>query len=666
MTLPILNSKTQKWKKLTIPWSPFNEDLALQAKEEIKAGELGKALDCLSKIEVPALEEEVTQLSSQLAHNEKLNRQGVLSHEKYILSQNRLSKGILELISSVEMSLQEEGEINTKIKAYLSQRYQNRLDQKLAGRQPINLRKLPSSEGTSNETSSYFVTIDREDIQGTVHNIFEEAKGRLLITGLPGSGKTVLMLQLVLALLEDKTPAIPVVLNLATWQSSYGKLEGWLEKILPHELGVNSILAKRVLKETPLILLLDGLDEVKEADRRSCLEAIGSYGSDAQKEFVIASRKQEYINAGKDAPVYLQVEVEPLKLDQIETELQRIGYQQPEALPLLNAIKSDELIKEVVKIPFYFNVLQLLFAQGKRLSDLNFSSRQLEGLQEEIIHRFIHTQLDENAFKSKPAQKWLAFLASRMKQRNLVVFELRDMQFDWWSWSNWSLIWGSFFYVMISIPIFILIFFLIVFVAEGFSLQGIDRTLFLLLLFLPVFGVVPAILRVLKITSSISNFKIETRERIDFKWKPFLEATLSFFIIIAPVIGLFVGLNLGLETGLLYSLSAGLLFSLLLGLGYIMQKEYSSLLQINHPYQRFYASLYRLHFSILLHIVLRVQLYQQGVLPLKLVRFLNSMSSLHIMESDGATWRFRHRIIQDYFAEQWDEKYSKEMGVQKV
>jgi hypothetical protein len=52
--------------------------------------------------------------------------------------------------------------------------------------------------------------------------------------------------------------------------------------------------------------------------------------------------------------------------------------------------------------------------------------------------------------------------------------------------------------------------------------------------------------------------------------------------------------------------------------------------------------------------------------PLRLVDFLNEMTKAHIMESDGATWRFRHRIIQDYFAEQWEEKYAEEREVKKV
>ena len=35
------------------------------------------------------------------------------------------------------------------------------------------------------------------------------------------------------------------------------------------------------------------------------------------------------------------------------------------------------------------------------------------------------------------------------------------------------------------------------------------------------------------------------------------------------------------------------------------------------------------------------------------------MTTRHFLETDGATWRFRHRLIQDYFAEGWDESIEK-------
>ena len=161
------------------------------------------------------------------------------------------------------------------------------------------------------------------------------------------------------------------------------------------------------------------LDEVNKADRKSCLDAIGRYGSDSQKQFAIASRLQEYADIEKDAPVYLQVEIAPIDIDQVKEELRRIGFQQPEAPHLLKAIETDALLEKAIKTPFYFNILQLLFAQGKRLSDLNFGSSTIHERQEEIIEKFIASQLtsNEDTWATKNSRHWLRFLASSMNQK---------------------------------------------------------------------------------------------------------------------------------------------------------------------------------------------------------------------------------------------------------
>lgn len=48
------------------------------------------------------------------------------------------------------------------------------------------------------------------------------------------------------------------------------------------------------------------------------------------------------------------------------------------------------------------------------------------------------------------------------------------------------------------------------------------------------------------------------------------------------------------------------------------------------------------------------QVRSQGLLPPNLVAFLNEMCARHLMETDGATWRFRHRILQEWFAGEWE------------
>lgn len=70
-----------------------------------------------------------------------------------------------------------------------------------------------------------------------------------------------------------------------------------------------------------------------------------------------------------------------------------------------------------------------------------------------------------------------------------------------------------------------------------------------------------------------------------------------------------------------------------------------------------------LGFVIILHFYLRTALYLESSLPLRLVTFLNEMSLRHLLEFDGdpstgkggGAWRWRHRIIQEYFLERKSE-----------
>jgi hypothetical protein len=86
-----------------------------------------------------------------------------------------------------------------------------------------------------------------------------------------------------------------------------------------------------------------------------------------------------------------------------------------------------------------------------------------------------------------------------------------------------------------------------------------------------------------------------------------------------------------------------------------LRENHTSIIQINTPYQRFKASAKLLYFSIIQHWHLRHLLNKKRLLPKKLVPFLNDMVECNILETTGASWRFRHRILQDYFADQWVE-----------
>ncbi|MDX2067300.1 MAG: NACHT domain-containing protein [Haliscomenobacter sp.] len=653
------------------------------AKVAIRNAYLEEALKELQHLNDASFEEQISMLLIRLNKHDQENRLGTLTNEENIIGFNRISRDILGLIKTIEQGNNELSKAHRELRDYLLERYGNRLEQKLASHQPVNLRRFVSSEGTSDLIASTFVPFNHLEIRDEIGETFQDAHGRLLIIGQPGAGKITLLLQLAQRLMELEEDALPLILNLATWESSYTKLETWLEEIVTAELSINMASAKRIVNQTGLILLLDGLDELKEIEAMSsCLAAIAEYGAVAGRRFVITSRIEEYKQAQEDARVNLQIEVGPLSSEQLEKELERMSYTEPEARPLFLAIQNNPALKEIVKIPFYFNTLQLLFA-GKIPT---FRSNDVTGIHSEIMTIFTDYQLAKisELYSVEESQRWLAFLANRSNQHKKVDFELKDLQYDWWfSWMwmtrgvayfcfgvvlglDFGLVFGVLFMVFLT---------LILVITSEANFNGLGIMLALGPIVGLIIGLVSGIVIWLMLTlSSKSIPKIDTIEIVHRSFRVYwhylksffivliltIAATLIFVLLFSSILPQMIGLAADTLTTLLYialffGVVIGLIYWRFFGLESLSKKESSEFIKISKPYQRFYASMKALHFSILRHWHLRLLLFWKGALPLKLVDFLNEMVTSKLMESDGATWRFRHRIIQDYFADLWIE-----------
>jgi len=610
----------------------------------------------------------------------------------------RWGLGIFILLVAIQIRLDLKSDSQTKekttsknfepeIRDWLLKRYQNRLDQKLAGRMPINLRRIDFSKTAAQISQKQFKEIAPNAIQAELTKFFHEAEGRLLIVGAPGAGKTTLLLDLAVKLLETEPDALPAVVNLATWSSEFKTLDEWLKKILPVELGVTTALAVRLLAESRVILLFDGLDEIPDAEQRAvCLAAIDLFVSPARprREFAISSRTQEFREAGRVPLVSFPIEVGPLEMTQIERELTRRDPAQTEDRDLLAALKKDKFLREAAETPFYFNCLQLLFGENRRPV---FSAPTRLGREREILDAFVENELEKCS--KLETQKWLSFLANRMSERDLVRFELRDLQYDWWRWSR-KMIFSIILEAIVG-SCAGLLFMTIIGLAPIVALYKYTHNFYNLLL-IPCFGLlfVMILIFLLTVFTDIRPSKIETNDVLRFSKvdvKPYLYmliimgggiSILSIFI--SPIRTNFI---LWQATTFL-SVFAYIVFDF-----FVHTSE--AFLQINTPYKRFYSSAINLHFSIFQHLLLRYKLSQKSLLPLRLVSFLNEMASyepklekwkiknekrrksdkpelprpsrpdrfskhpVHLMESDGASWRFRHRLIQEWFAEKWVE-----------
>ncbi|MBV9023378.1 MAG: NACHT domain-containing protein [Streptomycetaceae bacterium] len=145
---------------------------------------------------------------------------------------------------------------------------------------------------------------------GEIAQVFERIPTRrLVVLGEPGAGKSMLLIRLLLALLEHRSPGglVPVLFSLASWNPARQDLYAWMADQLTQDHPALRAPADppqpspgtqaRALLEWRLILpVLDGLDELPQAVRALALHAINQV-LPAGQPLVLSSRTAEYRSA---------------------------------------------------------------------------------------------------------------------------------------------------------------------------------------------------------------------------------------------------------------------------------------------------------------------------------------------------------------------------------
>ncbi|MEU3923283.1 NACHT domain-containing protein [Streptomyces sp. NPDC029004] len=135
---------------------------------------------------------------------------------------------------------------------------------------------------------------------------------RLVVLGEPGSGKTMLLVRLLLELIERRTAEdpVPVLFSMATWDPEQWTLEEWMARQLcqshPWLLAPmranpatpeNHFLAEVLISRHEILPVLDGFDELPAALRAEALAAV-SRTLGVRQPVVISSRAGEYRATG--------------------------------------------------------------------------------------------------------------------------------------------------------------------------------------------------------------------------------------------------------------------------------------------------------------------------------------------------------------------------------
>ncbi len=271
----------------------------------------------------------------------------------------------------------------------------------------------------------------------TIINLFEASGRALLILGAPGSGKTIALLDLAHALLtrakRDATLPIPVVFNLSAWSDTGQDLATWLTAELSDKYRIPKKMGRAWLDAHRLLLLLDGLDEVRPEKRAACVEAINAFARESLHGLVVCSRLEEY-EALRPARLELDraVCLEPLTPAQVDTYLTGAAAD----LDALRAtLDADPTLQILAETPLMLNIMSEVYEDALAETLTPVENAPPEARRRHLLDTYVARMFKRRGaaapFSREQTTAWLAWLAQGMDQHTQSVFLIEDLQPSW-------------------------------------------------------------------------------------------------------------------------------------------------------------------------------------------------------------------------------------------
>ena len=524
------------------------------------------------------------------------------------------------------------------------------------------------------------------DVGTPIAEIFEDSSCLLLILGPSACGKTFTLLQLTEELLRKAERSsgnpIPIVLDLASWShhrddrlSPHGKFLEWIVERMRLLYQVPRPLARVLIREARVCLMLDGLDELPAGLRASCVRAINSVRDTIPIEMAVASRLEDYEALSQSLNFANAIAIRQLNPDQVDHYLAGLG---PSSAGLRALVRLDNEWRQLACSPLALNLMALAF-DGKTVAELAELPQQ-NGLQY-LFGLFVHRGLTHARV---PASKsgMLLNLAAGMQTQDLELFHIESLQPTWLPARGGQLAWQWRSGILVGISGGLLIglfaglhsglsFGLILGIFNGLVgglIVGADSEIEHILVAIPkpqprdaaimalagaitwmavsvwiglLMGVFSGLLVALGVWLFLLNVRLnrcgsvaKKRTRPNDGTRESLVSALK----VAAIFGLFAWLLAGLPHIWFYGF-ASIPESVIHSPGPVLAIIGGML--VGHP--------------VVQHFVLRVMIARAGVLPhplsgRRLVRFLDSFQDGLILQRIGGGWRFVHRGLREYLA----------------
>lgn len=254
----------------------------------------------------------------------------------------------------------------------------------------------------------------------------------MLILGEPGSGKTTALLELTRDLIirakQDGAHPIPIVFNLSSWTLSHTRIEDWLIDELNSKYQVPTYVSRAWVDGDELLLLLDGLDELREEHRDTCVDEINQFRARHMVNLVVCSRTEDYKALTKRLVLSGAIIQQPLTAHQIDQYLRSLGE---ELRSVRVAVQADMALQQLARSPLVLSIIAMAY-QGMTLDDLRPGT--LEERRNHLFATYIKRMFEHRKITGRyePLQiiRRLVWLGKLMQKNAQTVFRIEQLQPD--------------------------------------------------------------------------------------------------------------------------------------------------------------------------------------------------------------------------------------------
>lgn len=314
--------------------------------------------------------------------------------------------------------------------------------------------------------------LDNRNGELPVHKLFAKIPThRLVMVGPPGAGKTGLLVQLVLRLLDGQNREVswperphqdrlvPVLFPLSSWPAGQRLREWLVDRLIIEHPALQAAAdgdedgrsrAEALVERNLILPVLDGFDEIPEPMRITALEKISEALRDSATGIIIASREKEFAAAAKVARQRIgvvhgavAVRLDQLTVDSVRHYLDR--YDTTDWQQVLAQLGTDSPIGAALRTPLMVSLAHTVYnrheTDGGSKPDELLAFRSEDEVGFHLFDAFVPAAYRDRPSYAKPALGWLKYLAVYLQQgqratplppgEKQTAFE-RQANFEWW------------------------------------------------------------------------------------------------------------------------------------------------------------------------------------------------------------------------------------------